>query len=171
MPPLLPPAFPATGIVSVFSIVFFPCLWDGGQKQDDGRGGPQWAAGVQQESQTATVAGMALMFHRAVSQKFFMIRKKISLAGAVIGLFYAFIGVAGAYYDPSLTGTPGRLAVEFLVISAFTTPLGGMIGLGFGLLIEALVQTFFKRQPETVRRQDERTELELRARQAHLNDR
>lgn len=81
-----------------------------------------------------------------------MIRKKISLLGAVVGLFYAFIGVAGAYYDPSLTGTPGRLAIEFLVISMFTAPLGGMIGLGFGFLVEGLVQTLFKRQPERVAR-------------------
>lgn len=89
----------------------------------------------------------------------------------MVGLFYAFIGVAGAYYDPSLTGTPTRLALEFLVISAFTMPLGGMIGLGFGFLIEALVQTFFKRQPEAVRRHDDRAEHGVRARQPQAHDR
>lgn len=99
-----------------------------------------------------------------------MIRKKVSLAGAVVGLVYAFMGVAGAYYDPSLTGTPTRLAMEFLVISAFTAPLGGMIGLGFGLLIEGLIQTVFKRQPEAVARQEDRSEREIRIQQQHGDD-
>ena len=87
-----------------------------------------------------------------------------------MGLLYAFMGVAGAYYDPSLTGTPGRLAIEFLVIAAFTTPLFAMIGLGFGLLIEALVGTFFKRQPEAVRRDGDRAEQEMRIRQQDVHD-
>ncbi len=71
-----------------------------------------------------------------------MLPKYFSIAGAIAGLAYTFIGMGGAYRGIEVSGA--RLAGEYLILSCFTAPLCGAIGFGFGCLAAGLVGLFRK---------------------------
>jgi len=68
-----------------------------------------------------------------------MIRKVCSIIFGLLGLIYTYIGMVGAYNTSSVTETPTMLVVQYLVFALFVVPFLGAIGLGFGFILEGLV--------------------------------
>lgn len=68
-----------------------------------------------------------------------ILRKQISIVGALAGLAYTIIGLITAYKGAPVQATTGGIIVQFFVFSLFTVPFGALIGLGIGFLAEGLV--------------------------------
>ena len=76
-----------------------------------------------------------------------MIPKICSIIFGLLGLFYTYIGMVGAYKTSPITETPTMLVVQYLVFSAFVVPFLGAIGLGFGFILEGLIK-LIRRTPD-----------------------
>lgn len=75
-----------------------------------------------------------------------MIRKKFSIAGAIVGVAYTAFGMATLYRNDPVTDHIGWLILAFAVIALFAAPLGGALGLGIGILAEGLFNSFRKQK-------------------------